>query len=260
VFCPSIRVRLVRLTAVVVALELALGLVAISPAHAIANGTDVPDGQYLFSTKLTMTNIPRPDGTRRDSACSAALIAPQWVITAGHCFHDVNGNRVSGPVPYQTTATIGRTDLAGTGGYVIDVTEVRQAPRVDVALGKLATAITDITPLALSTTSAKAGAILRMTGWGATSSVNPVPVSHLQTGQVRIRRVTGTTVLVVGYAPAADTSACIYDSGAPYFTERADGSVALVSVESDGPPCPHSQEETTSRIDRITDWIHQNTG
>jgi len=47
--------------------------------------------------KLTMTHIPRPDGTFYDSACSAALISPSWIITAGHCFHDVNRNPVSGP-------------------------------------------------------------------------------------------------------------------------------------------------------------------
>ncbi|MCI0689566.1 MAG: hypothetical protein L0Y54_20385, partial [Sporichthyaceae bacterium] len=60
---------------------------------------------------------------------------------------------------------------------------------------------------------------------------------------------------VVGYAPAADTSACLYDSGAPYFIENSDGSLALVSVEVDGPPCPHSEAETTARVDRIVDWI-----
>jgi secreted trypsin-like serine protease len=254
------RTRLIGLMAAVVALGLALGLAPTVPAYAIANGIPVPDGQYPFSTKLTMTNIPRPDGTSYNSACSAALIAPQWIVTAGHCFHDVNGNRVDGPVPYQTTAAVGRTDLTGTGGYVIDVIEVRQAPRVDVALGRLATSITDVAPLPLSSNAPKAGTILRVTGWGATSSVDPVPVTRLQTGQVKIKRVTGTAVLVVGYAPSPDTSACIYDSGAPYFVERPDGSMALVSVEADGPPCPHSQEETTSRIDRIVDWIRGYTG
>src|SRR5262245_40426152 len=229
------------------------------PANAIANGTPVPDGQYSFSTKLTMTGIPNPDGTTRDSACSAALIAPQWIVTAGHCFHDVNGNRVSGPTPYATTATVGRTDLSSSGGHVVDVVEVQQAPRGDVALGRLASPITDVAPLPLATAAPKAGAILRITGWGATTSVNPVPVTHLMTGQVRAKRVTGSSVLVVGFAPAPDTSACVWDSGAPYFSESANGGVALVSIESDGPACPHSQEETTSRVDRIADWIQQTT-
>jgi len=238
----------------------ALALTSSGPANAIANGTPVADGQYPFSTKLTMTNIPNPDGTTRNSACSGALVAPQWIITAGHCFHDVNGNRVSGPTPYPTTATVGRTDLTQSGGHVISIVSVLQASKVDVALAKLATPITDIAPLPLSDATPKAGSILRITGWGATSSVDPIPVTRLQTGLVKIRRVSGSTVLVVGYAPAPDTSACPFDSGAPYFTEQADGRVALVSVESDGPPCPHSQEETTAGIKRIADWIRQNTG
>jgi secreted trypsin-like serine protease len=238
---------------------LALVLTASGPANAVANGLPVDDGKYPFSTKLTMPAIPRSDGTTYDSACSAALIAPQWIITAGHCFHDTRGNRVSGPTPYVTLATIGRTDLTQTGvGYDRVVTQVLQAPRVDIALGKLDTPVTGIAPLPLSTVAPKAGAILRITGWGATSSVNPTQVTRLQTGQVKIKRVAGTNVLVVGYAPSSTTSACLWDSGAPYFSEAADGAVALVSVELDGPACPHSQEETTGGIDRISDWIRQN--
>jgi secreted trypsin-like serine protease len=241
------------------AVILASGLIGAAPANAIANGSDVPDGQYPFSTKLTMHNIPRPNGTLDDSACSGALIAPQWIITAGHCFHDVAGNRVSGPVPYETTATVGRTDLTGTAGYVVAVTEVRQAPQGDVALARLASPIPGIAPLPVGTKAPRTGTIVRMTGFGATNSVNPVPVTRLQTGQFEVRRVSGTSILVQGYAPAPDTSACPYDSGAPYFLEAADGSVSLVSVESDGPGCPHAQLETTSRVDRISGWIATTT-
>jgi secreted trypsin-like serine protease len=241
------------------AVILASGLIGAAPANAIANGNDVPDGQYAFATKLTMTDIPRPDGTLRNSACSGALVAPQWIITAGHCFHDVAGNPVSGPVPYPTTATVGRTDLTSTEGYVVAVTEVFQAPQGDVALARLESPIPGITPLPVATKAPKTGTIVRMTGFGATNSVDPVPVTRLQTGQFEVRRVSGSSILVQGYAPAADTSACPYDSGAPYFVEAANGSASLVSVESDGPSCPHSQLETTSRVDRISAWIASTT-
>ena len=256
---PRIKITTPRLigAAFVAAVTSAAIVGSTGTANAIANGTPVPDGQYSFSAKLTMTGIPNPDGTKRDSACSGALIAPQWIVTAGHCFHDVNGNRVSGPTPYTTTATVGRADLSSASGHVVGVVEVWQAPRGDVALGRLASPVTDITPLPLAAAAPKAGAILRLTGWGATSSVDPVPVTHLMTGQVKVKRVNGTSVLVTGYAPSRKTSACLWDSGAPYFSESSSGTVALVSVESDGPACPHSQEETTTRIDRNADWIRQ---
>ncbi|MFI7576538.1 S1 family peptidase [Micromonospora sp. NPDC049497] len=250
--------RLLRICATTAVLGLSTALTVPGTANAIANGTDVGEGQYQFSTKLTMTDIPRSDGTTYDSACSGALIAPQWIITAGHCFHDTAGRRVSGAVPYATTATLGRADINATTGHVVDVVEVRQAPRQDVALAKLATPITDIAPLAVSTTVPKAGTIVRMTGWGATSSVNATPTTHLQTGEFKISRVAGASVKVVGYAPAANTSACLWDSGAPYFVENANGAQTLVSVESSGPSCPHSQEETTERVDWLADWISQN--
>jgi len=73
----SLAVRLAALGAAVVAVGLAMSV----PANAIANGTLVPEGMYRFAVKLTMTNIPRPDGSRSNSGCSAGLIAPRWIIT-----------------------------------------------------------------------------------------------------------------------------------------------------------------------------------
>jgi hypothetical protein len=85
--------------------------------------------------------------------------------------------------------------------------------------------------------------------------------THLQIGQFKITGVADASVIVVGYVSQADTSACMWDSGAPCLTENADGSSqTLLSVESDGPACPHSQNETTERVDRIADWIQQTIG
>lgn len=243
-----------------VAAALALVVVTAGPAVAIANGEPVIDGQYTFSVKLTMTNIPRPDGTRYDSACSGALVASSWVITAGHCFHDVNRNPVSGPVPYPTTATVGRTDVADTDGYVVNVVEVRQARGRDVALARIDRTISDVPPIGIRTTAPIVGEVLRLTGWGATSGGSQVPATHLQTGQVQVSTVASTTVGVHGYAPFPDTSACVYDSGAPYFVERTGATPLLVSVESDGPDCPHTQVETTARVDSIAKWIKRTIG
>jgi secreted trypsin-like serine protease len=230
-------------------------LATATPGFAIANGTPVPEGHYRFAVKLTMTNIPRPDGSHYNSGCSAALIAPQWIITAGHCFHDVNRVPVSGPVPYDTRATIGRTDDADTNGHVVAVVEDYQSPVNDVALAKLATPVFDIAPLRVGPGTPAVDDVLRITGWGSLTDVDPTPATHLQTGQVKVAAVASTTIGVVGYLPLPTTSACVYDSGAPYFVEPKHGAPRLVSVESEGPDCPHDQVETTARVDNQLSWI-----
>lgn len=230
------------------------------PANAIANGEEVPIGKYRFSVKLTMTGIPTADGGRRNSACSGALIAPQWVVTAGHCFRDANGVRVERPVADLTTATVGRTDLSGTEGYVATVIAVRQSPTNDLALAKIATPITDIKPLALSRMAPRVGEVVRLTGYGSTTSTNPAPVTRLRTGQLTVTSVAATTVGMAGKRPAPDTTPCPYDSGGPFFSERRNAPPLLVSVVSFGPSCPHTLEETTSRVDNIVPWIRSAIG
>jgi secreted trypsin-like serine protease len=225
------------------------------PAAAVAHGTPAAAGQHPYAVRLLMTNIPRPDGTTYASACSAALISPTWIITAGHCFHDVNRNRVSGPVPYPTSATLNTANLATSPGETRSVVEVRQTAVNDVALARLSAPVTDVRPLALATARPAAGQLLTIAGWGATSSVNPVPSNQLNTGVVKISNVSGSTVLVRGYSPGTDTSACLYDSGAPYMSTPPGAAPRLVSVESTGPNCPHTLSETTARVDVLVPWI-----
>jgi secreted trypsin-like serine protease len=249
--------RTVTSIAVLLALAGALGVgVALAgPATAIANGEVVPEGRYRFSVKLTMTGIPTADGGRRNSACSGALIAPHWVVTAGHCFRDANGVRVDRPVADLTTATVGRADLGGTNGQVATVVAVHQSPTNDLSLAKLDQPIRGIRPVALRQKAPKVGSIVRLTGYGSTTGTNPTPSTVLRTGQFTVTGVNDSTISVRGRAPALDTSACPFDSGAPYFVERRFGPPELVAVESTGPRCPHAADETTARVDNIRAWI-----
>jgi secreted trypsin-like serine protease len=234
---------------------LSSSLISAAPASGVAHGTLAPPGRDPFAVKLTMSHIPRPDGSFRVSACSAALISPTWILTAGHCFRDTSRNRVSGAVPYPTTATLNTIDTSRSSREVRKVVRVTQASGTDIALAQLSAPVTDVTPLALSVDKPVRGTILTLAGWGATSSTHPRPQTRLSLGQVQIRTLTSTTVSVVGYHPAADTSACFYDSGAPYFTTRKASAPQLVSIESNGPGCPHTAPETSARVDTVIAWV-----
>ncbi|MFD0522632.1 S1 family peptidase [Paractinoplanes durhamensis] len=189
----------------------AAGLLALtlsaSPAHAIANGEEVPDGHYTFSVKLTMTGIPTAAGGKRNSGCSGALVSARWIITAGHCFRDQNGVRVERPVADVTTADVGRTDVTDTShGIQTTIIAVRQSPTADVALAELAEPVRGVRPIALANNAPKIGAILRVTGYGSTTSTNPTPVTHLRTGKLSVVTLSDTEIGLHGYAPSPDTT------------------------------------------------------
>jgi secreted trypsin-like serine protease len=233
-------------------------VVTAGPAQAIAHGEDAPEGAYPFSVSLTMPKIVRSDGTSYASACSAALIAPQWIITAGHCFHDGDRNRVSGPPRYDVTATVGQDTLSGDDGTALDVVDVVQDQQADVALARLENRVRGVEPLPISKKEPSPGDVVRLVGWGATDAAGDVTSrpDHKQTGEFTVSRVTGTEVFLKGHSPSSFTSACSYDSGGPYFSGGKGGSYRLVATEIGGPGCPHDTEETTARSDVLYDWIH----
>jgi hypothetical protein len=247
--------RLGAMTAAAVAV-LVPQLITAPSSGALARGLVVPAGRFRFVAKLTMTDVPTKNGGTTTSACSGALISRSYVITAGHCFHGPYGRHVSGKVPYPTAVTVDTADVTSDAGITRHVVSVVQSSTADIALAKLRRKIWSAPPALISQRAPHVGEVLTMAGWGATSNVNPTPSSQLHWGEMKVTSFDSSTVGVTGYYPHANTSACLYDSGAPYFTGPYRHSPPVIyATESHGPACPHDQVETTARVDDIYAWI-----
>jgi V8-like Glu-specific endopeptidase len=233
----------------------AAGFGGASPAYAIANGEDADDGDYPFSVKLSMFDLPELGGGTRDSSCSGGLVNSRWVLTAGHCFRDAKQRRVARPVAKRTVATIGRADLTGSAGQEAKVIAVKQSSVADVALAKLDRDIKDITPLKLNRTKPQLGWRVRLIGFGLVNGDESDTTDRMQTGQFTVTSVNKYLLGMSGKAPKSNTSPCPHDSGGPYFMKDKSGTAVVVGVVSGGPTCPHTGADRSGRIDTVASWI-----
>lgn len=220
-----------------------------------------PSPVLPFNAKLTSDDIPVPGGGVRSGGCSGSLIAPEWIITAGHCFHDINDVRISGKPAHTTMVTVGKLADSDPGGHSAPVIDVRQSPVNDIALARLGAAVPDIVPLTLADAPPTVGQQLRFVGWGSRSATVALPSDQVKQGQFAILATGDTTLEADSVVPrTVDNSPCPVDSGAPFFLSDDDRTGILVAVESTGPPCPEPGRETIARVDVIADWIRQQIG
>ncbi len=211
-----------------------------------------------FNAKLTSQSIPVPGGGVRSGGCSGSLIDPLWVITAGHCFHDVNGVRVGGSPPYDMTVVIGKNKDSDPGGTTVHVVDVRQSPVNDLAVVKLSAPVTGIVPLTIVETRPPKGQRVDFAGWGSVSATVVAPSDHMKRGTFTISKVDQYTLDAVPVvARTVENSPCHDDSGAPFFTTDDNVTGRLIAIEDSGPECPQPGTETLARVDAVADWIHQ---
>ncbi|MER7554823.1 trypsin-like serine protease, partial [Streptomyces anulatus] len=248
----SRRVRGAALLAVVTA---AGALTVTSPAQAVV-GDAVADGSYAFTAKL---DIGEGDAKR---ACTGSLVDAQWILTASSCFAAAGQPAfplLAGAPALKTTATIGRTDLTGTGGKVVEVTELVSRTDRDLVMAKLAQPVTDIAPLPLADSAPVAGESLRALGYGRTAT-SWVP-DRLHAGTVAVTASDATTVAVTRDGGAI----CKGDAGGPALREQ-DGKVLLAAVHSTSwqAGCFGSDETrpgaVETRTDNVVDWVTQVRG
>ncbi|MFF7550840.1 trypsin-like serine protease [Streptomyces canus] len=233
-------------SAALVAAVATAGALIAAPAHAVA-GDPVAAGSYAYTAKVSLG----ADDTAR--ACSGALVASDWILTAASCFAtDVD-------VP---TVAAGKPALAATATVAGKTSAVVQlVPRTgrDLVLARLARPVTGITPVTVATTAVTAGEQLRAVGYGRTAADWLTATAHTTTFKVD---AAGTDDLTI---TGQNGALCQGDTGGPLLRE-ANGTAELVGVGSRSwqGGCLGETETRTgaiaARSDDLASWITATTG
>ncbi|WP_306334637.1 trypsin-like serine protease [Streptomyces sp. KL118A] len=247
------RERTTTRTAMRTGAALLAAAVLLSPmvtAQAVTGPAET-DATRGFTARLDIGNGAR--------ACTAALVHPQWLLTAASCFADDPAAPTGVPAgaPRQATkAVIGRTDLTTTLGAERTVVQLLPRDDRDVVLARLSAPVTDIQPATLATAPAAADEKLTLTGYGRTTDEwAPVKAHH------GTFTVTGTEDLDVGLH-GNGSAVCAGDAGAPLFRPmQGAAQIVALATGSDQGGCFGSDAAQTStaavgaRTDGLADWV-----
>jgi trypsin len=217
---------------------------AAAPSQAIVGGGNAAPGEYPAVAQISYGAF----------LCTGTLIAPDTVLTAGHC-SSVTGAAVSSPISWPAPlidVTIG--SYRDGDGEPAKVSKVTIPPQYLVSSGS------DVSLLTLTKASSKtpvkvagaadrsiwsAGTTETIAGWGVTQEGGDQP-PILQKAQVPITtdsycagaydNFDATTMVCAGF-PQGGVDTCQGDSGGPMFGTSASGGPRVVGSTSFGDGC-----------------------
>jgi trypsin len=240
-----------------------------APAGAVVGGTPVPDGQLRYVANIAIGGA---------FGCTGTLIAPDWVMTAGHC-GSLTGSLTAGAVPTPLglpassyDVKLGSVHADGSGAEDHKVTQVvvdsdyivTNGSGNDVTLLKLDQP-SAIAPLKIAAVGERkiwsAGTKATIAGFGLTSENASEPPPTMMRADVPIQAdadcakaypsglgsaaaggsYDAKTMLCAGY-PQGGTDTCQGDSGGPLFVPALDGTPRLVGATSFGDGCARAGE------------------
>ncbi len=205
------------------------------PGPRVVGGTRALQGEFPWMVRLSM-------------GCGGAMYTNQLVLTAAHCVGST-GNNTS------ITATVGVVDLQDTSATKVKSTYVHRSPTYgtstggDWALIKLATPITGVPTLPITTGTAYDTGTFTVAGWGAATEGGAQQRYLLKANVPYVDDVTCRNAgpyysdlifaaeLCAGQMGTGGVDTCQGDSGGPMFRRDNANAWIQVGIVSHGDGC-----------------------
>jgi secreted trypsin-like serine protease len=240
-----------------------------TPSMAIVGGSDAAQGEFPSVSEVIIA---------KGFLCTGTLIAPDTVLSAGHCASITGGTGVASPAAYPPQAIEVYIGSNKPGqGEKIPVASVKTHPNYmlsdgyDISIIKLSRASTKApTPVsgAAEESLFAPSTVEQIVGFGTTSEGGDTP-DTLQKAQVPITTdaycsnayssFEAQTQICAGY-PQGGVDTCQGDSGGPMFGRNAAGALRVVGATSYGEGCARpGKPGVYARVGDSTlrEWIRQ---
>jgi secreted trypsin-like serine protease len=261
--------KLAALTATVLCAHVAVA--AAREAPLLVGGSSAP-AQTWPSIAFLEGRYTDPGGGKHVFHCTGSVVAPSWVITAGHCSV---GN--PGQPPDSMDAVLGVTDYTDPHGqklavdrFVTDPSYDADHVRNDVALLHLSQP-TSAPAMRLATTAeSDAGdyrsqdGVPNAAGWGATDEAGTQFSPELQQAYLQIHSPDECGRQLAGFDPSTQTcagtagqaTACFGDSGGPLVeTDASSGQAVLWGITSFRPTPADGSAPCSKATPAVYTWI-----